>query len=226
VRLQEEAVPVQAGLEQAGDLLRILARHDGHTQHQQVGAQQQIAAQRRVPGADGQVALCRHLRAVRVVIAGEEHARRARPRIQPFLEAVGADVAVEDHHLGVWTALLEGQRVLEGHRAADAAAEAFRRPDTLDHHDRSRQIAARRQPCLELLLGEDARVAAIAVVRPAIFLRAGGQDGRAVLHDAAPPVRVLDRGGEIAAKAAGRHNLTAQMQRDQRVGAHPSDQGM
>ena len=67
------------------------------------------------------------------VIAHKDHAPLARQSVQLFLESIGANIAVEDHHTGIWFKGFERQSVLQRHGAADAAAEFLRRANTLDH---------------------------------------------------------------------------------------------
>ena len=73
------------------------------------------------------------------------------------------------------------------------------------------------QSRLKLLLGDDARVATVAVFGPAILLPAGGQDGDAVADFFTTAVVTGDGAAEITHEPTGGDHLALQMQRDGRA---------
>src|SRR5574341_589115 len=148
-----------------------------------------------------------------IVVAHEQNAATPRFRIQALLEAVGADILVKDHYPSGRILFFDCQRVLDSDRAADAAAVLLGGSNALDHDNGVGNWAAD-QPLLEFLLGEDARVSAIAVLWAAIFLRASRQDGHAVWDALPAAIDVLDLTGEVAGEALRRDDAAAEVDGD------------
>ena len=119
-----EPVGVERHLEHVGKALVVLqVRFNAGAEDNIVGLDLERFGEVGALQADDQALIIAHLRRRFRRVADKDDTGLARLLVVEFPEAVSPDVAVEDEDVGGGVLFLDGQRILDGHRAADAAAE-------------------------------------------------------------------------------------------------------
>ena len=134
-----ETVGVERHFEHVRDALVVLQIHfHAGAEHDVVGLDGERFGEVGAFERDDQAVVVGHLRRRFGRVTDEHHPGFARLLIVNFPEAVGPDVAVKHIDAGARVQFLDGQRVFDGHRTADAAAIRMllvARADALDHDD-------------------------------------------------------------------------------------------
>ncbi len=162
-----EPVGVERHFEHVGNALVVFqVRFDAGAEHEGIGLDVERFGEVGALEANHQALVIAHLRRRLRRIADKDDAGLARLLVVKFPEAVSPDVAVENEDVGRGILFFDGQGILDGHGAADTAAEGMlvvARADALDHDDilSLGGIGLVMQEFFQFNLRQDARGAAV-----------------------------------------------------------------